>query len=535
DIGHPTVEGTLLVKEGQFQIDYLKTLFYIKNQPITFTKNKISADGDTIYDATRQHFALVYGGLEHDHFDKWRVNCRVESRDQNFLVLNTTASDSDLYYGRAEGSFVADFTGSFSRTNIAIEATTGAGTRLFIPLSSTADAKETQFINFDKNKPKTELESRKNKNFVSADLKGLNFEMDVTLTDLAEVQLIFDEQTGDIIKGRGEGNIRLAINREGEFTMYGGYQIVRGEYLFTLLNFVNKPFVVTKGGTINWYGDPYGAQINLDATYEINTSVYNFIKEELELLGNGRPRLLAEASKATRVVVNMHLAGDLMKPNITFGLNFPIITSELKSLTDNKLRLIRQDQAELSRQVFGLVVIGSFLPPSSAGFIQSSDYVATAFNTLTQMISNQFSNYLGGLASEWFGGAVSSLDFDIMYSDYQNDILSDPSLVGGREVNVRLSSGFINDRVTVQVGSQFGVGGTGITSADGFLGEDVTVQIALTENRQWRLKVYQRTEPDVSGQRGLRFGLGLSFQKDYDTFEDMWKSFGRSFSKRNGG
>jgi hypothetical protein len=226
----------------------------------------------------------------------------------------------------------------------------------------------------------------------------------------------------------------------------------------------------------------------------------------------------------------MHLAGDLLKPNITFGLNFPNISSGLKSVTDTKLRLLRQDQAELSRQVFGLVVIGSFLPPST-GF--NSDYVATAFNTLTQMISNQFSNYLAGLASEWFGGAVSSIDFDIVYSDYQNDVLAaDPNRIGGREVNVRLSSGFINDRVTVQVGSQFSIGGTGITTSDGFLGEDVTVQIALTENRQWRLKVYQRTEPDISGRTGLRFGLGLSFQKDYDTFQDMWKGFGRAFSKR---
>ncbi|MFN0213710.1 MAG: translocation/assembly module TamB domain-containing protein [Saprospiraceae bacterium] len=533
DLNHPTVEGLLKVKEGRFQLDYLKTLFYFKNQPVTFSRNKISADGDTIYDATRQHFGLVYGGLEHEYFKKWRVNCRVESKDENFLVMNTSASDSDLYYGRAEGSFVADFTGSFSRTNIAIEATTGPGTRLFIPLTSTEDAKDIQFINFDKNKPKAE--DRKNRSFVISDLKGLNFEMDLSMTEQAEIQLIFDEQAGDIIKGRGEGNIRLGINREGEFTMYGGYQIVRGEYLFTLFNFVNKPFVVTKGGTINWYGDPYGARINLDATYEVNTSVYNFVKAELELLRTLRPRLLDEAAKATRVIVSMNLSGDLLKPNITFGLNFPNISSELKSVTDTKLRLLRQDQAELSRQVFGLVVIGSFLPPSSAGFIQSSDYVATAFNTLTQMISNQFSNYLAGLASEWFGGAVSSLDFDIVYSDYQNDVLSDPNRLGGREVNLRLSSGFKNDRLTVQFGSQFGLGGPGVATADGFLGEDVMVQFAITENRQWRLKAYQRLEPDVSGQRSLRFGLGISFQRDYDTFEDMWKGFGLAFWKRKNG
>lgn len=527
---HPFVEGAINIAEGQFMIDYLKTLYHIKNQTITFTKNKISADGDTIYDATRQHIALVYGGLEHEHFSNWRINCRVESKDPGFLILNTTVKDSDLYYGRAEGKFVMDVSGSFSRTNIAIEATTGPGTRLYIPLYTTSDAVEIKFINFERNKPKAEA---RKKDFVISDLKGLNFELDLSITDQAEVQLIFDEQTGDIIKGRGEGNIKLGINREGEFTMYGGYQIVRGEYMFTLLNFVNKPFVVTNGGTINWYGDPYGAQINLDATYEANTSVYNFVKEELELLRTARPRLLDEAAKATKVIVNMHLAGDLMKPSITFGLQFPNITSELKSVTDTKLRQMRQDQAEMSRQVFGLIVIGAFLPPSSAGFIQSSDYVATAFNTLTQMISNQFANYLAGLASEWFGGAVSSLDFDIIYSDYQNDVLSDPNrLGGGREVNVRLSSGFKNDRVTVQLGSQFGIGRPGIAATDGFLGEDVTVQIALTENRQWRLKVYQRTEPDVSGQRSLRFGLGINFQKDYDTFEDMWRSFGKALSKK---
>ncbi|MDX1913554.1 MAG: translocation/assembly module TamB domain-containing protein, partial [Saprospiraceae bacterium] len=531
DLEHPAVTGSMTVREGQFQIDYLKTLFHIKNQDIIFTKNKISAEGDTIFDVTRNHIAKVYGGLEHEYFSKWRLNCRIESLDPGFVVMNTTRKDSDLYYGRAEGSFAATFTGSFSKTNINIEATTGPGTRLFIPLYSTTDAKEANFINFDKERPKAE--NRKDRSFVISDLKGLNFELDMIITDQAEVQLIFDEQTGDIIKGRGEGNIKLSLNREGEFSMYGGYQIERGEYLFTLLNFVNKPFVVTKGGTINWFGDPYGARINLDATYEVNTPVYNFVREELELLRSVRPRLLDEAAKATRVTVLMNLSGDLLKPNISFGLQFPNITSELKSVTDTRLRLLRQDQAELSRQVFGLVVIGSFLPPNTA-FIQSSDYVATAFNTLTQMISNQFSNYLAGLASEWFGGAVSSIDFDIVYSDYQNEVLSDPNRIGGREVNVRMSSGFNNDRITVQGGAQFGIGGGGVTTTDGFLGEDVTLQISLTENRQWRLKVYQRLEPDISGQRALRFGLGLSFQKEYNTFEDMWRSLGKElFRRRN--
>jgi hypothetical protein len=525
--------GNVHIQEGGFQIDYLKSSFYIKSQDIRLTKNEIIATGDTVYDISRQHMAFIKGGLEHDHFSKWRLNCSIESPDEDFLVLNTLPNDNDLYYGRGAGRFKAVFSGSFSRTNIQIDAITGKETRLFIPLSTTTDSKEFNFIRFNDKNKEISIPYKKGKNFTFSDLKGLNFEMNLTVTDKAEIQMIFDEQAGDIIKGRGEGDIKLTINREGEFRMYGSYLISKGEYLFTLLNIVNKPFTVARGGTINWYGDPYSAQITLDATYEINTSAYNFVKDEVELLKSVQPQLLDESSKATRVIVTMHLKGDLMKPSISFDLDFPNISSRLRTVTDNRLRVLRQDQSELSRQVFGLVVIGTFLPPN-AGFIQSSDYVASAFNTFTQMISNQFSNYLAGLASEWFGGTVSSVGVNIAYSDYQNE-LADPNQPinqGGRELQVRLSSGFVNDRVTVQFGSQFGLGGGGVAVQDGFLGEDVTVEIQLTENRQWRLKVYQRTEPDISGQRRSRYGFGLSFRKDYDSFSDMWKGLGEKLTKK---
>ena len=196
--------------------------------------------------------------------------------------MNTLRTDNSLYYGQGIGRFNAKFSGSFARTNIHVDATTGNYTRLFIPLSSdNSDIQDVNFITFVDKKQAREPSRNQSKQFVLGDLKGLNFEMNLSITDDAEVQLIFDEQAGDIVKGRGEGNIRLTINREGEFKMYGQYTIRRGEYLFTLLNWVNKPFTVADGGTINWYGDPYAAQISLDATYTENTSLYNLIRDEL--------------------------------------------------------------------------------------------------------------------------------------------------------------------------------------------------------------------------------------------------------------
>jgi hypothetical protein len=230
----------------------------------------------------------------------------------------------------------------------------------------------------------------------------------------------------------------------------------------------------------------------------------------------------------------MHLNGDLMKPDITFDMDFPNVTSQLKSLTDNRLRILKQDQSEMSRQVFGLIVMGGFLPPNT-GFIQAGNYASSLYNTVTQMIANQFSNYLAGVASEWFKGNISSLDLDIAYNDYQTVLNpgNQAAAAGGRELQVRVKSGFKDDRITVQVGSQFGVGRSNLPVANGFLGEDVTVEIRITEDNHWRFKIYQRLEPDISGQRRDRYGIGLSFQKEYDSFASMLQGIGRDLQRRN--
>jgi hypothetical protein len=528
--------GLVTITEGQFQMDYLKTMYHIKNQPVSLSEYKIWADGDTIWDASQKSMAFIRGGLKHDHFSNWVLDCSIKSRKgDNFMILNTLPEDNSMYYGQGLGQFEAVFSGTFSRTNILVTATTGKDTRLYIPLSTAEDVTDVNFIKFVKKSSENQDSINIKSNGSSiGELKGLNFEMNVTMTDAAEVQLIFDEQAGDIIKGRGEGNIKLVINREGEFKMYGNYQIRRGEYLFTLLNWINKPFTVAEGGTIIWYGDPYGAQIALDATYEENTPVYNLIQEEIQIGGGAQQdELEKDARKATKTIVTMHLKGDLLKPSIGFDLEFPNATGNLKTFIDNKLRLLHLDQNELNRQVFGLVVVGSFLPSSSSSFLQNTDYVASAFNTLTQVLTNQFSGYLSGLAAEWFGGKVSSIDFDIAYNEYRN-ALNDPGAANvGRELQVRLSSGFANDRITIQVGSQFGLGSPGVSTTSGFLGEDVVVEIQLTENKQWKLKVYQRTEPDIIlGQQRGRYGLGLTFRKEFDTFSELITNANKELKKK---
>lgn len=533
----PKLDGEIRIPQGQFQIDYLKSLFHLRDQRISISESRINADGTRILDATQRNAATVSGGLLHRYFSDWRVDCSLRTESANFLALNTRKGDNDLFYGQGIGRFSARFAGPFDQLSIRIDAETGRDTRLFIPLGAGGEVRETNFIVFNKKSKQPDQTLPTPEKSTSK----LELEMNLRATEDAEIQLIFDEQTGDIVKSRGEGTLSLIMSSDGEFKMFGQYRIKRGEYLFTLLNWVNKPFSVAEGSAIVWNGDPYRAQININATYEQNTSIYNLLQNEIAALESAQPDLAQLAKSPTKVLVNMNLRGELLKPTISFNLEFPNLDAQVRSLSDNKMRQLRSDQNELTRQVFGLIVVGSFLPAGGNQILQSADYLASAFNTLTQVLSNQFSNYLTGLAAEWFGGKVSSIDFDIAYNEYRNNLfVENPNYAQvGRELQVRLTSGFADDRVTVQVGSQFGLGAPGVATQDGFLGENVVVEIALTENREWRLKLYQRSEPDISFGQRRRFGGGLSFKKDYDSFGDMmlgltdWFRTGRKFDQMN--
>lgn len=526
------LEGSALIREGQFTINYLNTPFYIKNQKIILTDDRIwtgEAKGDTIYDVTQRNMAIVKGGLRHELFKKWRIECEVASLGNNFVMLDTKKTDNALYYGKGIGSFKAVFGGTFSRTNIKVDATTGANSHLSIPLTSESEAQAVNFINFKSknNLPATPAPLKQPRRFQASELKGLNIEMNLTMTEQAEVQLIFDEKAGDILTGRGDGVITMLINREGDFNMYGNYTIRKGEYLFTLpIIFINKPFTVANGGKISWYGDPYSAQIDIDATYSETTPVYNLIQEEIAIV-SANTALLQEANKSTQVNVNMRLYGDLFKPSIDFGLTFPGISGQIKSFTDNKMRQLAQDPNEINRQVFGLIVFGAFLPPNEFAPVTGAGAVGSAaVSTVTQFLGTQLSNYLTSIASEFFGGSVSSFDFDISYKDNSTTInLENPA---NRDVQVRFRSGFANDRITIQIGSQFGVANSSNapnTIGNGFQGEDVVVEIQPMANRQWRVRAYQRTEPDVIGNSGLRsrYGIGLSFRRDFNSFGEILK------------
>jgi TamB, inner membrane protein subunit of TAM complex len=356
-------------------------------------------------------------------------------------------------------------------------------------------------------------------------LRGVSVNLFLDITPEAEVYIIFDEQAGDKIRGRGEGSINLEVPRFGNIEMFGDYIIEEGEYLFTLMNFVNKPFKVKRGGTINWTGDPLNADINLEAIYTTRTALSTLLLEYFEA---GNSDLETLARKSTQVDLLMYLTGRLLKPDINFDLNFPNVPNELRSFVESKINILRLNQNELNRQVFGLMVIGSFLPSGNEALTGRAGN--SIYNTVSEMVSSQLSIYMSGLLSEVFTdvGFISGIDFDINYSRYSSDE-TDPTtgeqiLRSGNELEVRLNNQLFNDRLSVNVGGNVDWGGNdnlGPATQGAFLAGDLILEYILTKDKRFKVRFYQRSDQSFDGGRRNKTGLGFSYRREFDNFGEF--------------
>ncbi|MEO1434535.1 MAG: translocation/assembly module TamB domain-containing protein, partial [Bacteroidota bacterium] len=538
----PNIQGLVEIPELSTKIDYLQTKYFIRNFTSRVNNNLFNFTGNKVQDINGRTASII-GGITHDHLRDFQMDVQVQTDvdSDDFLLLNTKKRDNKQFYGQAFGSAFLDFKGPFNQIDLILSATNSENTNITIPLSGTGSTQEVTFIEFVQRDTSSE---NKGINPGSVRFRGINIDMDLNVNQAAEIRLVFDEQAGDIIQGNGDGNIKIRMTRTGEFSMYGGYTVESGEYLFTYQNFINKPFAVKKGGTVRWDGDPYDADINVDAFYlGINVPVYTFIEEYL--VGQESSQTVAAARTPTEVQLTMHLEGSLLSPEITFDMEFPNLDPSLRAFVESKLATIRQDDNALNRQVFGLIVLGNFLPSGEGP--QSAAQLVTGINTLSELLSNQLSIYLTDLLSEVVNdvGFISSIDFDINYRLYQIE-----SSTGGidnnnlnttaSQVQLGLKNRFLDDRLIVNIGGNFDFANNSAFVNDAgqgaYIAGDFVIEYLITRDGRFRIRGYNRTESgfeNIEGSQRNRTGVGISYSTQFDNFGEFINSFFGRFKKKN--
>ena len=503
-IPSPTISGSGHIENGSVSIDYLNTTYGISGD-IVFNKNSLYTRQFNLMDKD-QNKATLSGYLYHDHFRN--ISLDIKGQFTNFQLLNTTTVDNDLYYGSAYGTGDLSITGPTDNLTIKAEAVSTKGTYLAIPLDLTSDTDVAQkdYIQFKSIADTLSQTAANSKtNVRAAKIKGLTLDFNIELTNDAYIELIFDAKSGDIIRGRGNGNMKLLVDTQGEFNMFGDYRIDNGGYNFTMYNIINKEFSINKGSTISWYGDPYRAQLNINARYRQLASLSPLLNLSVDDLAS------PEARRKYPSYVDLFLTGDLLAPNIKFdikieeyprSINLPSGLYPLDSYISAFKTNIQNNEQEMNRQVFSLIILRKFSPENS--FEVNSSAIG---NSLSEFISNQL--------SYWVSQFDENLEVDVDLASLDQDAFN--------TFQLRLSYTFMDGRLRVTRGG-------GLTSnqtndnTNNIIG-DWSVEYMLTADGRFRAKVYSRNDLNAlqtkPGESNYETGFSLQFVRSFDQLKQI--------------
>ena len=460
----------------------------------------------------------IGGRIMHKNLKEWGIDLDLVFNKN--LTLNTTSVSNMPFYGKVWASGRANIYGPFTKMVMTIDAVTETGPKneqsvLVLPIMKPVEINQAiDYISFKDMKDTSKTSSKKLKVMTG----GIEVQMNIKATTASMARIIIDEQAGDVIEGSGNGDLRLTYTPSGELYLHGDYEIDNGNYLFTYRNFINKPFKVEKGGTIRWNGDPYNADVNLKAKYVQKSRLYNLLISYQEEMQNSEFR--EAANKPVDVEVLMNMTGSLMRPDIKFGLNIiGNVQGRVASMASLAIKTIQNDDSKLNRQVFGLIALNQFLPEENAA--ANVNIGTSSFNTLTEMVSQQFSRYLGDLLSEVVEGqnVISSIDVQIGYK-MDDDQLSRSGT--GSQFDLSIDNYFMKDKLRVHIGGNLDVNNSQTGANQNYFGGDLVVEYSITGNGNLKLKLYNRYENSLFGQRN-RTGGGLSYQIDFDSLKKKKK------------
>ncbi|WP_445715678.1 translocation/assembly module TamB domain-containing protein [Flavobacterium sp.] len=474
----PEIDGRLYLNDAGMRVPYLNVDYaFEKNAIVDLTEHQFSLRKIEVTDTKYNTKGVIDGTIQHEKLGDWELDLHLIS--DNILALDTKDADDAYYYGTAFMKGKASITGEVNALVIKVAGESEKGTSIKIPVRDEEEIGENSFINF-----MTVAEYQKSlvENIAKETrYEGIELDFNFDIDTDTDIEIILNKETGHAMKGKGYGSMQMNINTLGKFEMYGDFQVQEGEYNFKYGGVIDKKFNVEKGGTIRWDGQPMDAVLDLKATYKTFAN----------------PAVLVESASFNRKVdtnVTILLNGNLSNPQPDFNIDFPTVSSVLKSEIDYKL----QDKDTRQTQAFALLATGSFVTAESTGNAAYGSFIEGA------------SSIINGL----FADADSNLQLGLDYS--QGNRLTEISDRVGVTMNTR-----INDRISINGKVGVPVGGVTETVIVGNL--EVLVQI--NEDGTLNAHVFNR-ENDINyvGEGiGYTQGLGITYNVEFNTFKEMMK------------
>ncbi|WP_246535385.1 translocation/assembly module TamB domain-containing protein [Litoribacter ruber] len=512
-------DGVLKFSGAAFTVAELNSRFKLSEEDLRVDNSGLYVNKFTILDEKGDAFTLDGEVLTEDMANP-TFDLRLTA--SNFQVINSTSDDNELFFGRAAIDADVTIGGDLNLPVIDGRLKVREGTKLtFIVPETQLDLVERDgTVIFVNRSDPDDIMTRKIPE-AATNFSGFRLTSILGIDRNAEFNVVVDERSGDNLRVVGEADLSFDIDPNGRMYLSGSYEIMEGHYEMSLYQLVNRRFELYEGSRITWSGDPMDAMLDISAIYRIRTSPSELMSSQLTGAdADMRNRYRQELP----FMVFLNVEGEMLRPEISFGLDMP--EEQRGAIGGNvytRVQQVNQQEDELNRQVFSLLVLNRFFP-DTGGDGTGGGMSTLARSSVSQVLSGQLNDLAGNL----LGGTGIELDFDLdSFQDYQTGAPQDRT-----QLNVSARKRMMDDRLIVQVGSQMDIEGSSqMEDQSSQVIGNVSVEYLLTENGRYRLRGFRRNqfESIVDGQL-IVTGISVIFNREFNMFRELWS--GSDLSKQ---
>ncbi|WP_051286118.1 translocation/assembly module TamB domain-containing protein [Salinimicrobium terrae] len=508
----PQYEGNIHFNNAAFTVAALGAPFEFPDEDLRINNDGVYLENFVIQDLNNNELILDGAVLTETYLNP---EFDLSFNAENFTAVDSQEGANELFYGKAVVDITGSLTGDLELPVVEMDLTVGEETNLtYIIPEANVELEEREgvvvFVNRENpNRILTQTEAEED----AVSFSGFKMNSYISVEENATFTVIIDEETGDNFRGTGDGDLLFDIYPNGRTTMSGRLELQDGHYELSLYNLVTRRFDILPGSSIVWAGDPLDADLNITASYSVETSASALMAPQIT---GSDMDVRQRYRQELEFLVYLRIGGEINAPSISFGLDMPEdAQGSLGGQVYGRVQQLNQQENELNKQVFSLLVLNRFFPDSGSDGA-SGGTLSFARDNLNEAISDQLNVYSDRLLGETGVDLNFGLD---SYTDYQGTSPEERT-----QLDITAQKELFNDRLIVSVGSEVDLQGSSQVEESSPVIGNVSLEYLLTEDGQFRLEAFRRRsyENVIDGQL-IVSGLALIFTQEFNRFRELWE------------
>ncbi len=510
----PQVSGEIQMNETSFRVPAINAGYFVKGEKILFDNQQIRMQNLALEDSMGRR-ATLSGSINFADLNQIGFNLTLNSR--NFLLMDVKPGQNELYNGRILMDSDLRLRGTQHNPTVEgrIKLNEGSNFTFTIPQTdpeAIGDEGVVEFIAFSDTLFFQLAQQTAESQPIRSSFDLLDMSVNIEIDRHTDVKIIIDEHAGDFLEVRGGGVLSFGIDPGGRISLSGRYEMVDGEYLLTFYDVIRRNFKIQSGSNIVWIGDPMDARVDITAIYTVRTNAANLLA--------GQTSQQQSSSTAMRqqfpFLVYLKMDGNLEEPQISFELDLP---PEHQNAMDGslmaRLNQINQNESELNKQVFALLILGQFLQENPFATAGAGDFSTTARSSASQILTSQ----LNRLSDQYVRGVNIHFEVESFVG------FEDEHRTGRTELQMEVSRDFLDERLRVTVGGNIELEDeTRRQDSPSDIAGDFSIEYLITPDGNLILKGFRnKNYGDIFDGEVVDTGISLIFSRSYNRFRELFR------------